>query len=97
MEVTTINKGGRGKKASHPTTAIRIPIAIAQLLQSISDDYKLSGEIPSIQTCTSSSDTMMSKDEAIALAKEILSSKDNRKRSLEKLLKAIYAPPVNLD
>ena len=93
MEVNAINKGGRGKKATYETTHARIPVALKDLVQSLSDQYKLTGTLPSVEA----SEITFTKDEAIALANQILKSKKGAKHCLEKLLTGLYSLPVSLD
>ena len=49
MEVNTINKGGRYNKAFYKTTHVRIPVELKELVQSLSNDYKLTGNVPSLE------------------------------------------------
>jgi hypothetical protein len=96
MDVSVVSKGGRGKKASYETTHARIPVELKEVVQKLSDDYKLTGNIPSLEPVNSSEITF-TKEEAIALANQILKSKKGAKYCLEKLLTGLYSPPVSLD
>lgn len=91
-----ISKGGRGHKAIYETTHARIPVALKDLVTKLSNEYKQTGTVPSLEPVANQSSTFR-KDEAIALAKEILKSKKGAKHCLEKLLTALYSPPVTLD
>lgn len=96
MEVTGISKGGYKAKAWYETTHARIPVALKPLVQSLSDEYKLTGTVPSLQP-TEPTELSFTKDEAIALANQILKSKKNAKTSMEKLLRGLYGVDVTLD
>ena len=97
MDVSLINKGGRGKKADYETTHARIPVELKELVQSLSNDYKLTGKVPSLEPISVTQHTL-TKEEAIALANQLLKSKKGgAKYCLEKLLTALYSPPVTLD
>ena len=96
MDVSLINKGGRGKKADYETTHARIPVELKELVQSLSNDYKLTGKVPSLEPI-SVPQHILTKEEAIALANRLVKSKKGAKHCLEKLLTALYSPPVTLD
>lgn len=99
MESSVINKGGRGHKAPYETTHARIPVALRELVQTLSNEYKLTGTVPSLETkeTVENKQPTLTKVEAIALANQILKSKKGAKPCLEKLLAALYSPPVKLD
>ena len=91
-----INQGGRGNKAPYETTVIRIPVLLKETVESLSNDYKLTGNVPSLESVPVSQPSL-SKEEAIALANRLVKSKKGAKHCLEKLLTALYSPPVTLD
>ena len=91
-----IPKGGRGKKADYETTHARIPVALKELVTGLSNEYKQTGIVPSMEHQPTLLD-IMSKDDAIAVAKKILSAKKNARQSLEKLLTALYSSSVSLE
>jgi len=106
-----ISKGGRGNKATYETTHCRVPVELKELVNRLSDEYKLTGNVPTIKRVnifnpshrteplvdTTPSECTLTKDEAIALANSILKSKKGAKPTLEKLLTSLYSPPVTLD
>lgn len=96
MEVTGISKGGYKAKAWYETTHARIPVALKDLVTELSNEYKLTGTVPSLQP-TEPTGLTITKDEAIALANQILKSKKGAKHCLEKLLTGLYSSPVTLD
>ena len=96
MEVNTINKGGRYNKAFYKTTHVRIPVELKEVVQSLSNDYKLTCKVPSLEPIPVSQLTL-TKEEAIALANQLVKSKKGAKHCLEKLLTTLYSPPVILD
>ena len=96
MDISLINKGGRGKKADYKTTHARIPVELKELVQSLSNDYKLTGNVPSLELMPVSQ-LIHTKVEAIALANQLVKSKKGAKHCLEKLLTTLYSPPVILD
>ena len=91
-----INQGGRGNKAPYETTVIRVPVLLKETVESLSNDYKLTGKVPSLEPIPVSQLTL-TKEEAIALANQLVKSKKGAKHCLEKLLTALYSPPVTLD
>ena len=91
-----INQGGRGNKAPYETTVIRIPVLLKETVESLSNDYKLTGNVPSLESVPVSQPSL-SKEEAIALSNRLVKSKKGAKHCLEKLLTALYSPPVTLD
>ena len=95
-QITGISKGGRGKKADYETTITRIPVKLKELVQSLSNEYKLTGNVPSLEPVPVSQPSF-TKEEAIALANQLVKSKKGAKHCLEKLLTALYSPPVILD
>lgn len=95
MAVNT-NKGGRGKKAEHPTTVIRIPIALESLVQTISDDYKLTGQIPTVETCTSLNKPI-SLDESTELSKIVARLSKKSKADLSQWLLKNYDLVITID
>ena len=93
---TVISKGGYNGKAWYETTHARIPVKLKELVQSLSNEYKLTGNVPSLEPISVSQLTL-TKEEAIALANQLVKSKKGAKHCLEKLLTALYSPPVILD
>ena len=91
-----INQGGRGKKADYETTIARLPVALKELVQTIGNEYKLTGNVPSLEPIPVFQLTL-TKEEAIALANQLVKSKKGAKHCLEKLVTALYSPPVTLD
>ena len=91
-----ISKGGYNGKAWYETTHARIPVELKELVQSLSNDYKLTGKVPSLEPIPVSQPSL-TKEEAIALANQLVKSKKGAKHCLEKLLTALYSPPVSLD
>lgn len=92
-----INQGGRGKKAPYETTVIRVPVLLKETVESLSNDYRLTGKVPSLEPIPVSQPSL-TKEEAIALANQLLKSKKGgAKYCLEKLLQVLYSPPVTLD
>lgn len=83
-----VNKGGRGVKAPYETTHIRVPVPIKDKVQQIIDDYK--------NDIDSSADDIMDYQQALELAKNIISQKKSAKISLQKLLTGIYGKEVTL-
>lgn len=98
LNQSLISKGGRGKKAAYETTHSRIPVALKDLVQQLSDEYKLTLTVPNLKPVpVSVPELSVTKVEAIALANQILKSKKGAKYCLEKLLTSLYSPPVTLD
>ena len=93
---TVISKGGYNGKAWYETTHARIPVALKELVQSLSNEYKLTGNVPSLESIPVFQLTL-TKEEAIALANQLVKSKKGAKHCLEKLLTTLYSPPVTLD
>ena len=91
-----ISKGGYNGKAWYETTHARIPVELKELVQSLSNDYKLTGKVPSLEPIPVSQPSL-TKEEAIALANQLVKSKKGAKHCLEKLLTGLYSPPVTLD
>ena len=91
-----ISKGGYNGKAWYETTHARIPVELKELVQSLSNDYKLTGKVPSLEPIPVSQPSL-TKEDAIALANQLVKSKKGAKHCLEKLLTALYSPPVSLD
>ena len=91
-----ISKGGYNGKAWYETTHARIPVELKELVQSLSNDYKLTGKVPSLEPISVSQHTL-TKEETIALANQLVKSKKGAKHCLEKLLTALYSLPVTLD
>ena len=95
-QITGISKGGRGKKADYETTIARIPLALKEFVQTIGNEYKLTGNIPSLDP-VSVSQPNFSKEEAIALANQLIKSKKGgAKYCLENLLQVIYLSDISL-
>jgi len=106
-----ISRGGRGNKATYETTHCRVPVELKELVNRLSDEYKLTGNVPTVKRVnsfnpnpvtlpvvdTTPSECTLTKDEAIALANSILKSKKGAKASIEKLLTGLYSHPVTLD
>jgi len=44
-----ISKGGRGNKAHYETTHVRIPVELKELVNRLSDEFKLTGNVPTIK------------------------------------------------
>lgn len=83
-----VNKGGRGVKAPYETTHVRVPVPIKDKVQQIIDDYK--------NGSTSDDDELIDYQQALDLAKEILTQKKSAKISLQKLLTGIYRKETTL-
>lgn len=79
----SVNKGGRGVKAPYETTHVRVPVPIKDKVQQIIDDYK--------NGISSNDDELVDYQQALDLAKQILSQKKSAKISLQKLLTGIYS------
>ena len=93
---TVISKGGYNGKAWYETTHARIPVELKELVQALSNEYKLTGKVPSLEPIPVFQLTL-TKEEAIALANQLVKSKKGAKHCLEKLLTTLYSPPVILD
>jgi hypothetical protein len=91
-----IPKGGRGKKADYETTHARIPVALKELVTGLSNEYKQTGIVPSMERQPTLLD-IMTKDEAIVLANSLVKGKKSLKVSLSKLLTALYQTDVTID
>jgi hypothetical protein len=48
-----ISKGGRGNKAHYETTHVRIPVELKELVNRLSDEFKLTGNVPTIKRVNS--------------------------------------------
>ena len=95
-QITGISKGGRGKKADYETTIVRVPVELKELVQTIGNEYKLTGNIPSLEP-VSVSQLILTKEEAIALANQLIKSKKGgAKYCLENLLQVIYSSDISL-
>jgi len=84
--------GGRGKKAPYETLVIRVPLPLAPSVEKQIESYRefiVSGTQPS-------EDRVVSREEAVAHAKEILKQKKSAKQSLEKLLQVLYGGEISL-
>ena len=91
-----INQGGRGKKAPYETTVIRVPVLLKETVESLSNDYKLTGIVPSLEPISAPQHTL-TKEEAIALANQLLKSKKGgAKYCLEKLLQVMFMSDISL-
>lgn len=89
--LTGMNKqlGGRGKKAPYETTHVRVPVPIKPQIEALIEQFK-SGE------SESSENPLTSIDEAVILAKSILTQKKSARVSLQKLLTGIYGVEITL-
>jgi hypothetical protein len=87
-------KGGRGKKAPYDTAVVRVPRPCLDAVWAILDQYRETGEAPTVE------DAKIDVDEVIAKAKLIYQSKMGRtksaKASMENLLQVIYNIDVEL-
>lgn len=98
-----VPKGGRGLKAPYETTHVRIPAPLKSAVLALSNRFKemcmTQDDLPftddvDIQSLLSSQ--ALSKDDAIAKAKEILTARKSARVSMQKLLTAIYGDDVVL-
>lgn len=81
--------GGRGKKAPYETTHVRVPVPIKPQIEALIEQFK-NGE------SESSENPLTSIDEAVILAKSILTQKKSARVSLQKLLTGIYGVEITL-
>lgn len=82
-------KGGRGHKAPYETTHVRIPVPILEEVERLKQRYHSEDPNEPVNLVTSF-------EEAIILAKGILTQKKSARVSLEKLLTALYQSEVKL-
>jgi hypothetical protein len=95
------NKGGRGNKAKYPTTVMRVPAILEELVvkmikelyegdsqQSIESENHDHKVLKPNQKSTIS--TLPNKQELIDISNKILTNKKSAKLSLEKLLQVMY-------
>lgn len=81
--------GGRGLKAPYETTHIRVPVPIKPEVERLIERFRDGGE-------TQSENTLTSFDDAVVIAKNILTQKKSSRASMSKLLTAIYGQNVTL-
>lgn len=84
-----VYKGGRGLKAPYETTVVRVPLPLKDEVIEMVEAYKNTGSNPLVQKLVTS-------NEAIELARNILRQKKSAKLSLEKLLSSLYGINVSL-
>jgi len=82
-----IPKGGRGKKAPYDTVVMRIPEELAPKVDLMVSQYR-EKVINGVDTHQGM--TLKTVNEAMDLAKEILSKKKSARVSLRKLLQVLY-------
>lgn len=85
-------KGGRGIKAPYETTTMRVPVPLQAELEKRVEDYReflVNGTQPT-------EDRVVSRQDAIAHAKEILKQKKSARQSIEKLLQVLYGGDIDL-
>lgn len=90
-----IPKGGRGHRASYDTTHMRVPTLLKDLFTRISNDYKMTGNIPELDTENTDNATP-DRETMIALAHQLIKSKKGAKHCLEKLLTTLYREDIEL-
>lgn len=92
-------KGGRGKKAPYNTTHVRIPEAMKPAIEQAIAQFKelaISGKIDpnkpinKISQLSQHNKSLTSLEEATKIAQCILRQKQSAKKSVEKLLAALY-------
>jgi hypothetical protein len=81
----TVWKGGRGVKAPYKTTHVRIPVDIKPQVEELSRAFR-DGQL----------NTMLSRDDAIEKARQLLKAKKGAKFCMEILLTAIYGNTIQL-
>lgn len=81
-------KGGRGVKAPYETTHVRIPTAIKQRVEELSEAFK--------QGKLHDTNQPIKLDEAVTAAREILKRKKSARVSIESLLTSIYGEDISL-
>lgn len=81
--------GGRGIKAPYETTHIRVPVPIKPEIERLIEQFREGGN-------TQPENTLTSLDNAIVIAKSILTQKKSSRVSMSKLLTAIYGQNVTL-
>jgi len=87
-----IPTGGRGKKAPYETTTVRVPIPLAEEIYELINQYRefvVNGNLPAAKP-------IVSYDQAMIQAKEILKQKKSARQSLEKLLQVLYGCETSL-
>lgn len=87
--------GGRGIKAPYETTHMRVPVPLKPDIEAMIDDYRknlLTGnDADTIEK------QLTSLSEAIRAAKSLVRSKKSARRSMARLLTAIYGTTVSFD
>jgi hypothetical protein len=81
--------GGRGVKAPYETTHVRVPEPIKPQVERLIEQFRSGGDSQSLNPLTSL-------DDAAATAKGILLQKKSARKSMQKLLTAIYGENVIL-
>lgn len=81
--------GGRGVKAPYESTHVRVPQPIKADVERLIERFHSGGELNEEKTLTSF-------DDAVIVAKSILTCKKSARVSLSKLLTAIYGENVEL-
>lgn len=81
-------KGGRGRKAPYETTHVRVPVPIKPMIEKAIQQFYEGGE--------NSDSELLSLDESLELAQQILKQKKSARVSMEKLLTAIYRTDISL-
>lgn len=81
-------KGGRGLKAPYTTCVRRIPLPLVPIWEAYEERWRTGGY--------DESPALLTKEEAISLAKEILKQKKSARVSLEKLVTGIFGVDIEL-
>ena len=94
--MSNIPKGGRGYKAPYKTTHRRIPLEIKPEVEMLIERYRkavMSGEdyIPSIHKDKNSLKVILPYEDALKLARKIMRQKQSARKSLAKLVSALYS------
>jgi hypothetical protein len=97
------HKGGRGLKAPYETTHIRVPVPLKDALQRVIDAYKecldvdqALASLGNVQDDKPTELNLLTPNEAIQLAQNILTQKKSAKISMGKLLTGIYSEDIVL-
>ena len=96
-------KGGRGKRAPYETTHVRIPLALKPAVERAIAEFRelaLNGEIDPEFPISQTGELQLKKpeankpltsfNEATQIAESILRQKQSARKTVEKLLKALY-------
>lgn len=82
-------RGGRGVKAPYESTHVRIPVPIKDKVEQLSQAYK-DGKLDELEP------QFMSLENAVEIARSLLTHRKSARVSMEKLLKEIYGEDVTL-